>query len=903
MDLINRRTECTLLDGVLQAVRSGESRVLVLHGEPGVGKSALMDYIASRVSGCRLVRAAGVESEMELAYAALHQLCAPLLDRLDDLPAPQRDALSTAFALSAGPTPDRLLLGLAVLGLVSAAAENQPLVCMIDDLQWVDRASMEALAFVARRLGAETVALIMATRTADPEFTKLPKMEVSGLRNGDARALLDLAWTAPLDERVRDQFVAETRGNPLALLELPRDLTDHELAGGFGMPSALRLSGRIEESFQHRLAILPEQTRRLLLIAAAEPTGDPALVWRAAARLGIGADTATPAISDGLAEFGIRVRFRHPLARSATYRSAPVPERQLVHQALADVTDPDTDPDRRAWHRAQAAEGPHEDVAAELEHSAGRARARGGLAAAAAFLERATMLTREPAQRVERALAAASAKVDAGAFDVAQDLLAVAEDGPSTDFQHARADLIRAQLAFVTGRGSDAPPLLLKAAERFEPIDAALSRTTYLHALQAAVFAGRLAVGGGVVEVAHAAKTSPRPSTPTLSDLLLDGFVANFTDGYAAGLPVLGRAVSAARRDASHEEQQFLWLAGIAALHMWDDESWDAVSRRHVELGRSAGALAELPLALSSRAVMLTFAGELAAAGALYQELKTVTEATGDSLATDPAMSLAAFRGNQVEASALIEATARDVVRRGEGIWLSVAEWAEAILNNGIGNYQAALAPALRAAEQNDLALSAWSTIELIEAAARSGASDTAAGAVARLCEMTSASGTDWALGVEARSRALISDAADAEPLYRDAIERLGRTRMRVELARTHLLYGESLRRERRLGDARTQLHIAHDMFDTMGMEAFAERARRELLATGETARKRTPAATGAQLTPQEEQIARLAGEGLTNPEIGARLFISAKTVQYHLSKVFTKLGISSRSQLRTPSL
>jgi DNA-binding CsgD family transcriptional regulator len=513
------------------------------------------------------------------------------------------------------------------------------------------------------------------------------------------------------------------------------------------------------------------------------------------------------------------------------------------------------------------------------------------------------MLTREPAQRVERALAAASAKVDAGAFDVAQDLLAVAEDGPSTDFQHARADLIRAQLAFVTGRGSDAPPLLLKAAERFEPIDAAMSRTTYLHALQAAVFAGRLAVGGGVLEVARAAKTSPRPSTPTLSDLLLDGFVANFSDGYAEGLPVLRRAVNAARRDASHEEQQFLWLAGIAALHMWDDESWDAVSRRHVELGRSAGALAELPLALSSRAVMLTFAGELAAAGALHQELKTVTEATGDSLATDPAMSLAAFCGNQVEASALIEATARDVVRRGEGIWLSVAEWAEAVLNNGIGNYQAALTPALRASEQPDLALSAWSTIELIEAAARSGASDTAAGAVARLCEITSASGTDWALGVEARSRALISDAADAEPLYRDAIERLGRTRMRVELARTHLLYGESLRQERRLGDARTQLHIAHDMFDAMGMEAFAERARRELLATGETARKRTPAATGAQLTPQEEQIARLAGEGLTNPEIGARLFISAKTVQYHLSKVFTKLGVSSRSQLRTASL
>ena len=592
------------------------------------------------------------------------------------------------------------------------------------------------------------------------------------------------------------------------------------------------------------------------------------------------------------------MRFCHPLVRSATYRSAPVPERQLVHQALADVTDPETDPDRRAWHRAQAADGPHDDVAAELERSAGRARARGGLAAAAAFLERATMLTRGPSQRVERALAAASAKVDAGAFDVAQDLLAVAENGPSTDAQRARADLIRAQLAFVTGRGSDAPPLLLKAAERFEAIEPAMSRVTYLHAMQAAVFAGRLAVGGGVVEVARAAKTSPRSSTPTLSDLLLDRFVRNFTDGYAAGLPVLRRAVSAARHDASPEEQPFLWLAGIAALHLWDDESWEAVSRRHVELGRSAGALAQLPLALSSRAVMLTFAGQLAAAGALHQELRAVTEATGDSLATDPAMSLAAFCGNQIQASALIEATARDVVRRGEGMWLSVAEWAEAVLNNGIGNYQAAMTPALCAAKQPDLALSAWSTIELIEAAARSGASDTAAGAVARLCEMTSASGTDWALGVEARSRALISDAADAEPLYRDAIERLGRTRMRVELARTYLLYGELLRQERRLGDARTQLHIAVDMFDTMGMEAFADRGRRELLATGQTARKRIPAATGGQLTPKEEQIARLAGEGLTNAEIGARLFISTKTVQYHLSKVFTKLGVTSRNQL-----
>ena len=899
MELIDRRAERSLLDALLRDVRSGQSQVLVFHGDPGVGKSALMEYAAERADGCRVLRAAGVESEMELPYATLQQLCAPMLDRLGHLPPPQRDALETAFGLSTGPAPDRFLIGLAVLSLLSDVSDHQPLLCLIDDQQWLDRSSAQALAFVARRLGAESVGVIMATRVPHPDLNSLPEMEIGGLRDTDAHALLDSMLTASLDKRVRDRLVAETRGNPLALLELPRGFGVRELAGGFAISGATPLATAVEESFRREVQALPEQTRRLLLLAAAEPLGDPGLLWAAASSLGIGVGAAAPAAAAGLVEFGYRVRFRHPLVRSAVYRSGAPRERQSVHRALAGVTDPETDPDRRAWHRAQATEGPDEDVAAELERSADRARARGGLAAAAAFLERATMLSLDPSQRVERALAAASAKVESGAFDEAVQMLMVAEIGPLSDFQHARADLLRAQHAFVTGRGSDAPPLLLKAAERLESIDVALSRTTYVHALQAAIFAGRLAVAGGVLDVARAAKASPRPSAPTLSDLLLDGFATNFTSGYAAGLPILRRAVTAARRGVPDEEQRFLWLAGIAALHIWDDASWDAVSSRHVELGRSAGALAEMPLALSSRAVMLTFAGELTAARALHQELKTVTEATGDSLATDPAMSLAAFCGNQVKASALIEATYRDVMRRGEGMWLSVAEWAEAILNNGVGNYEAALAPAQRAAEQPDLALSAWSALEVIEAAARSGASQVAADAVARLCQMTSASGTDWALGVEARSRALISDAADAEPLYRDAIERLGRTRMRIELARAHLLYGEWLRRQRRRGEARTQLHISCDMFYAMGMEAFADRARRELQATGETTHKRAAAASGPELTQQEEQVARMAGEGLTNPEIGARLFISAKTVQYHLSKVFTKLGISSRSQLQ----
>ena len=463
-----------------------------------------MDYVARQAGSCRVVRAAGVESEMELAYAALHQLCIPLLDRLDHLPAPQRDALSTAFGMSAGQAPDRLVIGLAVLSLFSDVAADRPLVCLIDDLQWLDNASAQVFGFLARRLVAESVALIMATRSVNPEMSKLPSLEVSGLRDTDALALLDVVLTAPLDERVRDQIVAETRGNPLALLELPRGLADDELAGGFGMPSALRLSGRIVESFQRRMAALPEETRRLLLIAAAEPTGDPILIWRAAARLGIGTDAAAPAAADGLVDFGTRVRFRHPLVRSAIYQSAPVSGKQSVHRALAEATDPDSEPDRRAWHQAEATGGPDDDVSEALERSADRARARGGFAAAAAFLERATMLTLEPAQRSARALAAASAKVQAGAFDAAVNLLALAEGGPLSDLQRARADLIRAQLAFVTNRGSDAPPLLLKAAQRLEPIDGVLCRTTYLEALSAAMFAARLAVGGGVLEIALA---------------------------------------------------------------------------------------------------------------------------------------------------------------------------------------------------------------------------------------------------------------------------------------------------------------------------------------------------------------------------------------------------------------
>jgi DNA-binding CsgD family transcriptional regulator len=898
--LQNRRSECQTLDGLLEGVRAGSSGALVVRGEPGVGKSALLEYVVERASGFHVVRAAGVQSEMELPFAGLHQVCAPLLDRLDRLPGPQRDALGVAFGLTAGEAPDRFLVALAVLGLLAEAAEEQPLLCVVDDAQWLDRATAQALGFVARRLVAESVALVFATPESGGELAGLPELVVEGLAEDDARALLGAVIRGPLDERVRDRIVAETRGNPLALLELPRGLTPAELAGEFELPDSLSLSGRIEESFLRRLDQLPADTRRLLLVAAAEPVGDPVLVRGAAERLGVEGEAA-PAAAAGLIEFGAHVRFRHPLVRSAVYRTAAPEERQRAHRALAEVTDPQVDPDRRAWHRAQAVAGPDEEVAAELERSAGRAQARGGLAAAAAFLERATALTPTPARRSERALAAARAKQQAGAFDAALGLLATAEAGPLDELQHARVDLLRGQIVFAVNPGGDAPPLLLKAARRLEPLDAGLARETYLDALSAAMLAGPLAGGVDVLEAAEAARAAPPPPQPVrATDLLLDGLAVLITEGHAAATPILRRALRAFRGEglAREEELRWLWLACDAALYLWDDESWHVLASRHVQLARDAGALAVLPLALSTRIVVHLFAGELTAAASLVEEVEAVIEATGSHLTPYGALLLVAWRGREAEASELIEATIVDVMSRGEGVGLTITHWARTVLYNGIGRYEEALAAAERASEHSEeLGASSWALTELIEAATRTGNAEIAAAAFERLSETTRVSGTDWALGVEARSRALLSDGEVAEELYQEAIMRLGRTRVLVELARAHLLYGEWLGRERRRLDAREQLRTAHEMFTAIGMEAFAERAGRELRATGETARRRTVEA-GGRLTAQEAQIARLAGEGLSNADIGARLFISPRTVEYHLRKVFAKLDISSRHDL-----
>jgi DNA-binding CsgD family transcriptional regulator/tetratricopeptide (TPR) repeat protein len=900
--LFGRRRECAVLDGVLDQVRSGRSTVLVMRGEAGVGKTALLGYVAGRARGCRLARITGVQSELELAFAGLHQLCAPILNRAEHLPVPQREALRTAFGLAEGPPPDRFLVGLAVLSLLSEAAAERPLVGVIDDEQWLDRASAQALGFVARRLAADPVGLVFAARVPGKELAGLPELTVAGLAQADARALLDSALAGPIDARVRDLIVAETQGNPLALLELPRGLTPAELAGGFGLPGAVPLSGRIEDSFARQLDVQPEATRRLLLVAAAEPSGDPVLVRRAAGRLGISAQAAESAVEAGLLEFRAHVGFRHPLLRSAAYWSASPQDRQEAHRALAEVTDPRIDPDRRAWHRAKAAAGPDEEVAAELERSARRAQARGGMAAAAAFLHRAVSLTSEPGPRSERALVAAQASLQAGALDAAAGLVATATEGQLDDLQQARADLLRGRIAFVSTAGSDAPALLVTAAKRLEPLDGALARETFLDAWAAAVFAGQSARAGTLRDVCRAARSAPPPAgAPRPSDLLLDGLAVLVTEGRAQAEPLLRRAAQVfAEEEITREEgQRWGWVATCSAVVVWEEEHYHAIVVRQLQSAREAGLLVDLPMWVQATAIQAVWRGDFTAAASLIAEADAITEATGSGFARYAAVMLASYRGVEAEARPVIDTVINDARATGQGVGIQWSQWVCAILDNGLGRYDSALAEAQQASEQSpELFVSVWALVELIEAASRTGQTRLAADALDRLAEAASVGQTDWSQGTYARARALLLDGQEAEDSYREAIGRLSRTRLRPELARAHLLYGEWLRREGRRTDAREQLRTARDMFVAIGMGAFAERARRELIATGEKVLKRS-AETRGRLTPQEEQIARLARDGLTSPEIGAQLFLSARTVEWHLGKIFTKLGIGSRRELR----
>ncbi len=916
--LRGRAPECASLERLIAAARSGPSQVLVLRGEAGIGKTALLGHAIEQAHEFRVVRTAGVESEMELAFAGLQHFCGALPNHIEALPGPQREALDIAFGISSGPAPDRFLIGLAVLSLLAAAAERQPVLCVIDDAQWLDRASLQTLVFVTRRLASEAVAMLFAARDdTDDELTGLPHLAVGGLRAVDAGALLDSAIPGLLDERVRDRIVAETHGNPLALLELPRDLTTEELAGGFGQPDAGRLAGHIEQAFLRRVRQLPMQTQTLLLVAATDALGDAALLARAAEHLDISMDALGPAEAVNLIQLGTRVRFRHPLVRSAIYRSANPLERRQIHGALAQATDPVTDPDRRAWHRAHAAAGTDGSIAAELERSANRAQARGGISAAAAFLQRATELTSDPALRGSRALAAAQSKHDAAAFDAARELLAIADMAPLDPLAQARAARLRAKITFAESRVgthgsttvSDAAIGLLEAAKGLENLDDDLARETYLDAVGAAMYGGRLCPRGGAIEVAEPARLAPAGSQPPRpSDLLLDGLAMRIIDGPAASAQSLRDALALIQREADRSDNTgWMWQAFPIALEsatheVWDDELWHHLATRAVQIARDVGALSVLPAALIYRAGVHVHAGELDAAAELVHEAEAISVATGHAPIRYHSLVLAAWRGTEPAAIPLIDAAMRDGAARGEGRLLGAMGYAAGVLNNGLGRYELAFHATQRACEHEDLGLYSWCLTELIEAAARCGEHDTAAKALGQLEERALAGESDWAFGILARSRALLAGDEDAEAQYREAIERLTSTRISVHLARAHLIYGEWLRRCNRRTDARTELKAAHESFVGMGAGAFAERAQRELLATGAKVRKRSASSSAGSaqaLTAQEAQIARMAGQGLTNPEIAAQLFISSHTVEWHLRKVFAKRGITSRRQLR----
>jgi DNA-binding CsgD family transcriptional regulator len=893
--LIDRHTERSALDLMVAAVRDGESRVLVVQGAPGVGKSALMGYAEQAATDIRVLRVGGIESEMELAFAALHQLCLPLLDQMALVPGPRREALETVFRMRAGTPPDPFLVGLAVLNLLSDASEKQPLLCVIDDAQWLDRASAQVLGFVARRLLAESIGMLFGIREPSPELRGLPTLEVTGLREADAHALLNSLTHARLDQRIRDQIVAETNGNPLALIELPRGLTPTQMAGGLGLLNADSVPGRIEESFVNRMRDLPEPARLLLLVAAAEPAGDTDAVLRAADRLGI--DLAAAAGTDGLMTIGERVTFRHPLVRSAVYRAAGADQRRTVHQTLADVTDRRVASDQRAWHLAAAAAGPDETVAVELERSAGRAHARGGVAAAAAFLQRAVALTSDPDRRVDRMLAAAEASLDAGAVEDVRRLLGALQPATLDAHQSGRAAVLEGQLAFASGAGTAAIPLLLSAAARFADTNPQLARETLMNAWgMASVISDR----DSFVAVARAVHSVPTSGDRGTLDLVLDGVALMVTEGWAAAAGTLREAAKLIGDLPVSAVVRWGWQSAVVFGGIWDLEALQTVCSQQVRLVREAGALQVLPNNLTALAYALTWAGEFEQAAAAIAEGELVAAATGNPIPPFNSLHLLSLRGRERETTELIGAALEVAAATGFGAALTTAHWAGAVLYNGLGRYPQAMSSALAAEQAWEPVGTAWVLPELIEAACRAGEEQVARDALDRLIETTRPFDGDFPAGLEARNRALLARDDDAEALYREAIARLSQTRMRPDLARAHLLYGEWLRRRGQRVEARRQLRTGYEMFVAIGMEAFAERARRELLATGETVRKRTAEATSAnELTAQERQIAMLVRDGLSNPEVGARLFISPRTVEWHLRKVFAKLSIDSRRQLR----
>jgi DNA-binding CsgD family transcriptional regulator len=901
MTLLGRRAECARLEALVAALRDGRSDALVLAGETGSGKTALLEYAVDAAAGhVRVLRASGAESERDLPYATLHQLCLPLLDGLDRLPAPQAEALATIFGARTGPAPSPFLVGLGVLNLLAEAARDRPLLCVVDDAHWLDDASAQTVSFVARRLRAESTLMLIATREPVASMHGLAEMTVAGLAPGAARQLLDSVVRWPLDDSVRTAMLAEARGNPLALLELPLTAPDR-MAGGFGLLDVSALSGRLEESRRRQIEALPDDSKELLLLAAADSAGDPVLIWRAAAALGLSPQARTAAEDAGLLTIGVRITFSHPLVRSAVYHAAPPEARRRVHRALAEATPQQADPDRRAWHLAHAAEGRDEAIAAELEATADLAQSRGGLAASAAFLERAAALTPDPATRADRELAAARGKYRAGAPGGAHMLLDQVESGPADELRAAHVTLLRAHLAHTSGDADLAPGLGLEAARRFEAIDPDLAREAYLDTIGLAWRAARYAGENTVAAVAKAALAAPPPSGPPKApDLLLDALAVLYTDGPDAGTPLVRRALARFLDDELPPTVATRWLtvANFGAFETWDDTTWERISELNVRHIRNTGALGGLPTAYSQRMIALLHAGRFQAAADLLEEYDAVVGARWPRPGYDTA-TVAAWRGDKELAAGLIREGTDLAAERHEGAGVTLLQYANSILYNGLGEFPEAMAAAqLATADPTETGFAPWVVSELVEAAVRCGEREVAVAAVERIVRSTGPSGTAWGRGIEARVRALISEGPEAEALYQEAIDNLRRSRNVVALARVRLLLGEWLHEHGRDAEARTQLSTAHDSFVEIGALAFAERTRRVLVACGAAVPVHRVAMESVELTEQETRIAQLARDGRSNTEIGAELFLSPRTVEWHLRKVFTKLGIASRRDL-----
>jgi DNA-binding CsgD family transcriptional regulator len=913
--LLGRETELAVIEGLITRVRDGRGGALVIRGEVGVGKTALLDAAASRAEDCTVLRASGVESEAELPFAAVHRMCSDMLvGSVDELPAPQAAAVKVAFGLSdADQPPDAFLVGLGVLNRLSFAADERPLVCLIDDAQWLDRISAQTLAFAAHRFDADPVALIFAIRDPIEPLAGLPELVLKGLSPEDSRTLLRSRLPAPLDESVRERFIDEARGNPLALLELPRAFSTAELAGGLGIertPSTPIVT-LLEAGFGRRAESLPGDTRLLLLVAAAEPTGDPALLWRTAALLGIDPEAAAPAEAAGLVSIGERVSFRHPAVRSAIYRSAEPNERRRAHRALANAIDPDVEPDRHAWHSANGTLGHDEAVAAELERSAGRAQRRGGMAASAAFLSRAAMLTPDSERRGRRALAAAHLNLMVGSDREALALVSTAAGEALDEDARARLDLAKIRLRYATSHDAGDAFRLLALAKRLESMDADLAIQTYMEALGISLIAGGL---DDSVDVGATATAAVRASGLASSEdgeprrLLLDGVTRLVRGGLAVGAHPLSGALADYSADVdrrcadgsiSRDGSASRWLSlGVySATALWDYQAWDHLSARQIEVIGTVGDLAMLAIALTSRAVMLIQVGDMDGASSLVDQIEAAAEMTGSRLPRYAAIALAARRAREGEdARDLLQAGIGAAKARGEGLGVAFLHSESAFLANGLGQYDDALAAAQLAMERAE-GKPGLCIPDLVEAAARCEQPEQAADALQLLSDAAEAVGTDWVAGVEARSRALLSSGPVAEALYETAIARLTGTPARVDLARAHLLFGEWLRREGRRSQAREELRVSHGMLEPIGLPAFSERAALELAATGERVRRRTPQARD-DLTAREAQIARLAAAGLSNRQIGERLYISHRTVGYHLGKVFNKLDVDNRAQL-----